>query len=160
MRKEGDLLGAIQNFDIARQNGYVAPSLYESYGKAYRKLKDFANEICILDEGILRLEKLNGVSISKLVTRRDSALKLYLKEEQDKQKREVKIEGSLSKEKRATKGKREVIQLTSDGQFLNRFESIAQAVRETGVNSKSIRDAANGVQKHAGGYKWQFTDSC
>lgn len=160
MRKEGDLLGAIQNFDIARQNGYVAPALYESYGKTYRKLKDFANEICILDEGILRLEKLNGVSISKLVTRRDSALKLYLKEEQVKQKREAKIEGGLSKEKRATKGKREVIQLTSDGQFLNRFESIAQAVRETGVNSKSIRDAANGVQKHAGGYKWQFTDIC
>lgn len=36
------------------------------------------------------------------------------------------------------------------------YDSIADAVRQTGINSKSIRDAANGKQKQAGGYKWKY----
>lgn len=53
-RKAGNLEKAIELFDTARYNGYYAPALYESYGKAYRKLKDYDNEIAIIDEEIER----------------------------------------------------------------------------------------------------------
>ena len=42
--------------------------------------------------------------------------------------------------------------------LIKKYESIAQAVRETGVNSKSIRDTAKGIQKHAGGFVWKYCD--
>lgn len=53
---------------------------------------------------------------------------------------------------------RGILQLNDDGTIINEYETIASAVRETGVNSKSIRDAANGVQKHAGGFCWKYRD--
>lgn len=52
--------------------------------------------------------------------------------------------------------KRPIIQLDDDGNIITEYESVAAAVKATGINSKSIRDAANGVQKHAGGYVWQY----
>lgn len=53
---------------------------------------------------------------------------------------------------------RKVTQLDQDGYVIVVYNSIAEAVRSTGVNSKSIRDAATGKQKHAGGYKWKYID--
>lgn len=40
----------------------------------------------------------------------------------------------------------------------NTYAYLADAIRATGINSKSIRDAANGVQQHAGGYRWKYKD--
>ena len=57
LRKEGNVDEAILLFDEARNNGYLAPALYTAYAKAYRKLKDYDNEIAILDEGLERLSK-------------------------------------------------------------------------------------------------------
>lgn len=51
-----------------------------------------------------------------------------------------------------------ILQMTSNNEVIERYDSIAEAVRKTGINSKSIRDAANGKQHHAGGFKWQFED--
>ena len=42
--------------------------------------------------------------------------------------------------------------------LIKKYESIAQAVRETGVNSKSIRDTAKGIQKYAGRFVWKYCD--
>lgn len=53
---------------------------------------------------------------------------------------------------------RPILQLTDDMILIKKYDTIAQAVRETGINSKSIRDAAKGVQKHAGGYVWKYAD--
>lgn len=47
-------------------------------------------------------------------------------------------------------------QFSLDGNYIRMYDSIADAVRQTGINSKSIRDAANGKQKQAGGYKWKY----
>ena len=54
-RKVGNISRAIELFDEARASGYLAPALYNSYAMAFRKLKDFYNEIDILNEGIERL---------------------------------------------------------------------------------------------------------
>lgn len=85
IRKDGDLAGAIRLFDKARYNGYFAPVLYESYGMAYRKLKDFDNEVAILEEGIARFraenEGNNEAIIAKLETRRNKALEMLAKQQ-------------------------------------------------------------------------------
>lgn len=53
---------------------------------------------------------------------------------------------------------RRVAQISGEGEVIVVYNSIAEAVRLTGVNSKSIRDAAAGKQKHAGGFKWKYQD--
>ncbi|MEK4248193.1 GIY-YIG nuclease family protein [Paenibacillus sp. FSL W7-1287] len=82
-RKAGNLERAIELFDIARYNGYNAPALYTSYAMAYRKLKDYENEIAIIDEAIerLRSEKINAneITIMGLKERRAKALVLKQK---------------------------------------------------------------------------------
>ncbi|MGE8077440.1 hypothetical protein [Peribacillus loiseleuriae] len=81
-RKAGNILGAIELFDKARYNGYNAPALYSSYAMAYRKLKDYDNEIAILDEAIERLkaEKSNNETrIMEFNERRVKALALKCK---------------------------------------------------------------------------------
>jgi uncharacterized Zn finger protein len=44
------------------------------------------------------------------------------------------------------------------GNMIAHYESVTEAVRSTGINSKSIRDAAKGVQKHAGGLVWKYCE--
>lgn len=53
---------------------------------------------------------------------------------------------------------RKVVQMSEDGNIMEVYNSISEAVRLTGINSKSIRDAATGKQKHAGGFKWKYQD--
>lgn len=76
-RKKGNIEEGIRLFDKARYNGYFAPALYESYAMAYRKLKDFDNEIDILTEGIERYRDENGANVQiivKLEERRNKAI--------------------------------------------------------------------------------------
>ncbi|CAM4050529.1 exonuclease domain-containing protein [Catellicoccus marimammalium] len=75
LRKEGNIKEAIRLYDKARYNGYDAPALYKSYAMAYRKLKDYDNEIAILDEGIAQYKNHNT-----LITRRQRAIQLLLKQ--------------------------------------------------------------------------------
>ncbi|MGE7888995.1 GIY-YIG nuclease family protein [Bacillus cereus] len=83
-RKAGNLEKAIELFDKARYNGYNAPALYKSYTMAFRKLKDYDNEIAIIDECIERLhaEKINANSniIMGMRDRRSKALELKQKQ--------------------------------------------------------------------------------
>ena len=162
LRKEGNVEDAIKLFDQARYNGYDAPVLYDSYAMAYHKLKDYANEIDILDEGIVR-ERKNGINVSRLEARRDKAIQLLYKQQEAEKKKlekeQIKNENIkiISETSMKTTG-RAILQLTDDMTLIKRYDTIAQAVRETGVNSKSIRDAAKGVQKHPGGYVWKYAD--
>lgn len=73
-----------------------------------------------------------------------------------------KAQKEIEKQKKASEVKkprtRAIIQMNDDGSIVNEFISISEAVTETGINSKSIRDAANGVQKHAGGFCWKYKE--
>ncbi|GGA74905.1 GIY-YIG nuclease family protein [Ornithinibacillus halotolerans] len=82
-RKNGNIEKAIELFDKARYNGYDAPALYNSYAMAYRKLKDYDNEIGILDEAIERLTKDNEPPM-KFKERRERAIALIQKQQQRK----------------------------------------------------------------------------
>lgn len=178
LRKNGEYNEAIKLFDLSRYNGYNTYVLYESYAMVYHQLKDYDNEIAILEEGIERLSK-DNTNVSNLVTRRDKAVQIiYKKIEQEKQaqqrliekeeKRKLREEKKIKeKQEKAELRKntlkepvtgRSIIQMNDDGVIIKKYISIADAVRQTGINSKSIRDAAKGVQKHAGGYCWKYED--
>ncbi|WP_455580668.1 exonuclease domain-containing protein [Dysosmobacter sp.] len=164
-RKNGQFEDAIKLFDKAKECECVFPFLYESYAKIYRKLKDYKSEIQILDEGI---DRLGAGECIFLIERREKASKLLASQELAKQETEEKArlkaekaerklrekESAKSKPKCSTK--RPILQMDDSGIIIKEFPSIAAAEREIGVSSKSIREAANGVQKHAGGYCWCF----
>lgn len=83
-RKASNFKEAIELFDLARYNGYNAPALYRSYTMVYRKLKDYDNEIAIIDEAIERLctEKVNvnEIRLIELNERRAKAVELKQKD--------------------------------------------------------------------------------
>lgn len=49
-----------------------------------------------------------------------------------------------------------VLQYTKDNVFINKFNSIKEANKKTGVNYTSISSCCNGRLKYAGGYIWRF----
>ena len=48
--------------------------------------------------------------------------------------------------------------MDDDENVIIRFESVSAAAIEVDVSAKSIRDAAKGIQQHAGGYRWKYLD--
>lgn len=161
-RKDGRIEEAISFFDKARYNGYVAPALYNSYAMAYRQIKDYDDEILIIEEGISRMPD----QASVLEARRNKAIKLLYAQQETIRKAEakahVKTEKKVKKEAATVEPKQPrgqaIVQMADDGTVIKEYESISAAVQEIGVSSKSIRDAANGVQKHAGGYCWIYKE--
>ncbi|ARJ40244.1 DNA polymerase III subunit epsilon [Sporosarcina ureae] len=78
-RKADNIEKAIELFDKARYNGYDAPALYRSYAMAYRKLKDYDNEIAIIDEAIERTGPQGNTTIMELKVRREKSFVLKQK---------------------------------------------------------------------------------
>lgn len=165
-RLDGDLEKAISLFDKARYNGYDAPALYESYAMAFRQMKDYENEIVILEEFLSRntfgkagvFEARRAKAINLLYKRQQaekSATNRIQQKEHEKKEKASKVSGNA--EPKQPKGKA-VIQLTDDGTVIQEFETVTAASNAVGVSTKSIRDAAQGVQKHAGGYCWKYKD--
>ena len=161
VRKSDHIEDAITLFDKARYYGYCAPALYNAYAIAYRQIKDYENEVLILEEGMIRESSHSGA----FEARRDKALRLlYIKQEavrkaEDKGrlKAEELSEKAVSEVPKPARG-RSIFQLDDNGNIINEYDTIASATREVGISSKSIRDAASGVQKHAGGYCWAYKD--
>jgi len=163
VRKQGKIDEAIHLFDKARYNGYDAPTLYESYAIVYRQLKDYENEIDIIDEFLARnTYGKEGV----FITRRDKAINLLFKNQQNDlavaEKATATDQKKLEKQKadsnpKQSKG-RTIIQLTDDGTLIKEYKTVTAAASDIGISTKCIRDAAQGVQKHAGGYCWKYKD--
>ncbi|MCM3612695.1 GIY-YIG nuclease family protein [Planococcus sp. MERTA32b] len=78
-RKAAHFDKAIELFNKARYNGYDAPALYRSYAMTYRKLKDYDNEIAIINEAIEREKDANNHTIRELKERRIKAIELKQK---------------------------------------------------------------------------------
>jgi hypothetical protein len=51
-----------------------------------------------------------------------------------------------------------IIRLTLGGIKIDKFLSVSEASKQTGVNRQSINDACMGEYKQAGGYLWKFED--
>lgn len=82
-RKAGNFEKAIELYDLARFNGYDAPVLYKSYMQVFKKVKDYDNEIAIIDEYMERLNlmgyKIDEGRLLELKQKKEIALKKKLK---------------------------------------------------------------------------------
>ena len=117
---------------------------------------------------IIEDEKSNNVLYKSLIEPKIEKQHKLEEKQKEKEARKLiaeqkKIEKAKKEEERKNKIKepvvgRSIIQMNDDGTIIKKYISIAEAVRQTGINSKSIRDAAKGVQKHAGGYCWKYDD--
>ncbi len=167
-RKDNRYNEAIEYYDRARFNGYDAPALYHGYATTYHKLKDYDNEIVIIEEYLSR----NGYGKSgQFEARRLAAIKaLYKEQETARVAQEKAMKKAIEKEKRfaeqieRSKSKetvqrgRPVIQMDDEGNTIAEYITLSLAAKTIGVSSKSIRDAATGVQKHAGGFCWKYKE--
>ena len=55
-------------------------------------------------------------------------------------------------------GSRRIGQYDDQMNLIAEFDSATVAAKAVGSNRTSIRDCANGKQKHAGGYVWRYLD--
>ena len=78
LRKAGDLYAAIDEYDYARSKGYAAPALFWAYATAFRKMKDYDNEVEILEEAFSR--KIVDETTDRFVDRLKKARELRDKE--------------------------------------------------------------------------------
>lgn len=74
----------------------------------------------------------------------------------------IKENKKVTKEKKTNNDKiennsrgKKIVQLDDAGNIINIFDSISIACEALNTNSKSIRDAISGKQKHAAGYVWK-----
>ena len=159
-RKSSNLEDAVKEYDKARFNGYCHQALYKSYAMIFHQNKDYDNEIDILDEGIQRFQ--NDISIcEKLEIRRNKAVIAFIeRQEKENVKAAQKLERIKKQQQHISKVSqgRAVLQLSDEMVLIKRYETIAEAARETGTNTKGIRDAAKGVQKHCGGFVWRYAE--
>lgn len=158
-RKKGNYEKALALFDKARYFGYLYPVLYNSYAMTYRQMKDYCNEIAVLDEAISVLPDVG------FQTRQDKAIQLLYTKQEKERISEEKLKAKISKkpiENKSSKTKekrgRAIIKMTDDGTVLAEYETVTAASNENCISPKSIRDAAKGVQKHAGGFCWKYKD--
>lgn len=50
----------------------------------------------------------------------------------------------------------EIVQLTLDGQFIKKWDSISDVQRELGISNPSIVHCLKGITRSAGGYRWMY----
>lgn len=184
-RRKGSVEASIGYFDRARMAGYAEPALYESYALAFRKLGAYDDEIAILDEAIEqlpshgKLEARRDKAVQLLVRSRERVAKeAERKAAAEEHRRAAELKPKAEAPKRArpkadqverqvvldqeipegVAGARAIIRLDDDFNVLEVYPSVAEASRSTGTNAKSIREAAKGNQRHAGGFVWRYAD--
>ena len=54
--------------------------------------------------------------------------------------------------------KKKIQQFTLDGEFVNEFDSVSEASKQTGCNKTSVAKVCRGERKSSGGYYWKFKD--
>ena len=60
---------------------------------------------------------------------------------------------------KAAPGNRRIGQYDDDMNLIAEYDSATLAAKAVGSNRTSIRDCANGKQKHAGGFIWRYLDA-
>ena len=93
----------------------------------------------------------------------DTSLMKEVPEEKPAEKTEEPItEAAEDKETRsvikAAPGSRRIGQYDDDMNLIAEYDSATLAAKAVGSNRTSIRDCANGKQKHAGGFIWRYLD--
>ena len=164
LKKEGKDEEALIQFCISIGKGADFPALYNQTGIVLRKYGLFDEEILVLEAGIKNIRY--DEARSGIIDRYNTAVQIRNRELEIQEKKEAKEQRKCQKAVETTKNAEKVhkatgkaiLQMDDTMNIIQRYETISEAVRSTGINSKSIRDAAKGVQKHAGGFVWKYAD--
>ena len=149
------------------------------YGKGAKKAKCYIEFYYMDIEEYKKLKALgykiyHAINVEAFIAENQEIIQKFVKEQAEKEIAVAEEKERLQKEREERKVQREprkvipqetpkktarkVAQMNDERETITIFESISEAVRTTGINSKSIRDCCNGVQKHAGGFIWQYVD--
>ena len=79
-------------------------------------------------------------------------------EAEEKETRSV-IKAAPGSRSKAAPGSRRIGQYDDDMNLIAEYDSATLAAKAVGSNRTSIRDCANGKQKHAGGFIWRYLDA-
>lgn len=164
-------------FDELSDLDQLAPYITKLYKDTHKSMRSYLNNgeraKKAAEECIEMLTKIESNEIEALILSAKKRVESNRAKEIDKQRaienkqkeidekkqlRELKKLEAEKKSSECKKSGRAIIQMDDNGTILKEYETIALALKETGVNSKSIRDAAKGVQKHAGGFCWKYKD--
>ena len=169
LRKQGKYIEALALFDEARSKGYCYPWVYTSYAMLYRRCHEYDKEIAILQEAI---DRFDDSEASGFIERQEKAKECKARvekrkadelEKELKRQKKAEIRKQREQEKAANPPRpatyRPVVQYLDDGTIVAEHPSISAAARAVGISPKSIRDTANGKQKHAGGFCWRYLDA-
>lgn len=113
----------------------------------------------------------HAIDVEDFITNNQEEIKKYIESKEQEKLEKIRQEEQLKREKEEKKQQRKLeeeqkklnkeptkrlVQMNDDGIVIKIYDKLADAIRETGVNSKSIRDCCNGKQKHAGGFVWKY----
>ena len=150
------------------------------YGKGAKKAKCYIEFYYMDIEEYKKLKALgykiyHAISVESFIAENQEMIQKFAREQAEKEIAVAEEKERLQKEREERKIQREarkvvpqeppkkttrkVAQMNDEKEIITIFESLSEAVRTTGINSKSIRDCCNGVQKHAGGFIWQYVDN-
>lgn len=160
----------IENAKIfAKVKGYPAPR-FDSFRRAaiiYAKLKNFDMAISVCRKAIACGYSDDGnpggmeARIAKLLQQKERAesKRAEQKAKDAKKERKKNILPEQPEEPSLSGNAKQILQFSCDGSTLLKvYKSISEASQDAKTNPKSIRDAATGKQKHAGGYTWRFVE--
>ena len=76
-RKNKEYEKALEQYDLARSKGYIAPALYRGYVRVYKQLKEYEKAVTSIDEAIAYDKKynFNSVAFQELVAEKEKLLK-------------------------------------------------------------------------------------
>ncbi len=149
-----------KNFDI---------SIIHDFSITKKKFKPIKNDVHI--ETVIRKYDLDGkyiteysslqeaadknnisrVNITEVISGRRNSSKGFIWRECDKK---SKVTNIIAPKPIDIAGK-EIIQISSEGEIINTYKSIAEASKAVKIDRKGIRDVINKRQKTAGGYFWK-----
>lgn len=116
-----------------------------------------------MDEGISILLRNNDEEFKNMISIRNEAISMLVEKRKNSSNKKLNtkhVDNKVSENRNVATGKkkRPVLQFTDDMELVGSYESMAEAMRKTGISSKHIGRVVNGTQKHAGGYVWKFKD--
>ena len=150
---------------IYLMNEETNESAFEWYYKHRRNYQQFIESTFSIKSEEIE-DAIYNYKSEQLSYLQDKLSKQKAKEEQERLREERRIEREKRKVEDAERknnenphsNRRRIAQYDDDMNLIAVFESVSAAESALNTNSKSLRDAATGKQKHAAGYVWRYVE--